>query len=119
MTTETNPAAGDTPIGLLETLRVEDHAWANIAPRYGVTSPEPPWKVSLDATMECLSVGETLPSLERRQIEDRLGETLYRKISGPDQQLLSLAYILLSRGLLNEKDLSERLHTVRQRLEAG
>jgi hypothetical protein len=119
MTAEPNSTVRDAPIKLLETLRSEDHAWTNIAPRYGVTNPDPPWKVSLYATLECLSVGKTLPSLERRHIEDRLGETIYRQIPGPEQQLLSLARILLSRGLLSEQDLSERLRTVRQRLEAG
>ena len=84
-----------------------------------MTNPDPPWKVSLYATLESLSAGETLPSLERRHIEDRLGETIYRQIPGPEQQLLSLAHILLSRGLLSEQELSERLRAVRQRLEAG
>lgn len=105
-------------VPLLETLRSEDKAWVNIAPRYGVTNPDPPWKVSLYATLECLSVGKTLPSLERRHAEDRLGETIYRDIPAPEQQLLSLAHILLSRGLLSEQELSERLRVIRKRLEA-
>jgi hypothetical protein len=109
----------DTPIPLLETLRTEDQAWVNIAPRYGVTNPDPPWKVSLYATLECLSAGATLPSLERRHIEDRLGETLYRQMPGPEQQLLSLAHILLDRGLLSEQDLSDRVSAVRERLTAA
>lgn len=105
-------------IPLLETLRSDDKAWVNIAPRYGVTNADPPWKVSLYATLECLSVGKILPSLERRHAEDQLGETLYRDIPAPEQQLLSLAHILLSRGLLSEQELSERLRTIRERLEA-
>lgn len=111
---------GETPIPLLDALQAEDDVWVNIAPRYNVTSPDPPWKVSFYATLECLSAGKTLPSVERRHAEDRLGETVYRKISpGPEQQLLSLAHILLSRGLLSERDLGERLGTIRKRLEAG
>lgn len=112
-------APGEARIPLLETLRSEDQIWTSIAPRYNVTSPDPPWKVSLYATLECLSANSTLPSLERRHVEDRLGETIYRDISGPEQQLLSLAHILLSRGLLSEQELGERLGTIRQRLEAG
>ncbi len=110
---------GETAIPLLEALRSEDKAWVNIAPQYGVTNPDPPWKVSLYATLECLSASAVLPSLDRRQAEDRLGETIYRNVPGPEQQLLSLAHILLSRGLLSEPDLSERLKVVRKRLEAG
>jgi|SRR5690625_1951884 len=117
MTAETNPTVGDTPFELLETLRGEDHAWVNIAPRYKVTNPDPPWKVSLDSTLECLSVGNALPSLERRHIEDRLAESVYREIPEPERQLLLLVHILLSRGLLSEEDLSERLRRVRKRLE--
>lgn len=116
--TDAQAAPGETRVPLLEALRSEDKAWVNIAPQYGVTNPDPPWKVSLYATFECLSAGKTLPSLERRQAEDRLGETIYREIPGPEQQLLSLAHILLSRGLLSEQELDERLRVIRKRLEA-
>lgn len=115
---EAQSAPGETRIPLLETLRSDDKAWVNIAPRYGVTNPDPPWKVSLYATLECLSASKTLPSLGRRHAEDRLGETIYREIPGPEQQLLSLAHILLSRGLLSEQDLSERVKAIRERLES-
>ena len=108
----------DAPAPVLQELRADEHAWANIAPRYGVTNPDPPWKVSLYATLECLSAGETLPSLERRHIEDRLGETIFRDLSGAELQLVTLAQILLKRGVLSEQDLAERLRAVRARLEA-
>jgi hypothetical protein len=103
---------------LLETLRNEEKTWKRLAPRYDVTSPDPPWKVSLYATCECLAAGAALPALERRHAEDQLGETVYRETPGPEQQLLALAHTMLSRGLLSEEDLARRMNTVRSRLEA-
>ena len=105
-------------IALLETVRNEDNTWEKLAPRYGVTNPDPPWKVSLYATCECLAAGATLPALERRHAEDQLGETIYSGTPGPEQQLLALAHIMLSRGLLSEEDLAKRMDAVRSRLEA-
>jgi hypothetical protein len=106
------------PIPLLETIRNEDKTWEKLAPRYGVTNPDPPWKVSLYATCECLAAGAALPALERRRAEDRLGETVYSRTPAPEQQLLALAHIMLSRGLLSEEDLARRMNAVRSRLEA-
>ena len=106
------------PIPLLEAMRNEDKTWEKLAPRYGVTNPDPPWKVSLYATCECLAAGAALPALERRRAEDQLGETMYRGTPAPEQQLLALAHIMLSRGLLNKEDLARRMNVVRSRLEA-
>jgi len=106
-------------IGLLETLRNEDKTWERLAPRYGVTNPDPPWKVSLIAICECLAAGDVLPALERRHAEDRLGETVYAGTPAPEQQLLALAHVMLSRGLLSEDDLRRRMAAIRARLDAG
>ncbi len=108
-----------SPIPLLETIRNEDKTWDKLAARYGVTNPDPPWKVSLYATCECLAAGEALPSLERRHAEDQLGESLYSGTPAPEQQLLALAHTMLSRGLLSEEDLARRMNAVRSRLEAS
>ncbi|MBV9654336.1 MAG: hypothetical protein JOZ42_07200 [Acetobacteraceae bacterium] len=105
-------------VPLLEAMRVEGKTWENLAPRYGVSNPDPPWKVGLHATCECLAVGDTLPALERRRAEDQLGETIYRGTPAPEQQLLALAHIMLRRGLLSEDALAERMAVVRSRLEA-
>jgi hypothetical protein len=107
------------PISLIEAIRNEDKVWDRLAPRYGVTNPDPPWKVSLYATCECLAAGEVLPVLERRHAEDRLGETLYSGTPAPEQQLMALAHIMISRGLLREEDLARRMTAVRSRLEAS
>ncbi len=108
-----------TRIPLLEAIRNEDKTWEELAPRYGVTNPDPPWKVSLYATCECLAVGQALPSLERRRAEDQLGETVYSGTPAPERQLLALAHIMLSCGLLREEDLARRMKVVRSRLEAS
>jgi hypothetical protein len=105
------------PIRLLEAIRNEDKTWEKLAPHYGVTNPAP-WKVSLYATCECLAAGATLPALERRRAEDQLGENVYGGTPAPEQQLLALAHIMLSRGLLSEEDLAGRMNAVRSRLEA-
>ncbi len=117
------PAAGErqadlAQIPLLEAIRNEDQTWEKLAPRYRVTNPDPPWKVSLYATCECLAAGAALPALERRRAEDQLGETVYSGTPAPEQQLLALAHIMLSRGLLNQEDLARRMNAVRSRLEA-
>jgi len=105
-------------VELLESLQTVDQTWEKLAPRWGVTNPEPPWKVCLDATCDALSAGGALDSLDRRHAEDELGETVYSEIPNPERQLLSLAHIMLRRGLVTEEELARRLRTVRARLEA-
>jgi hypothetical protein len=106
-----------SPIPLLDAIQDEGRTWQELAPRYGVANPDPPWKVSLYAIFECLSAGGALPSLERRHIEDRLGETIYGRTPDPERQLLVLADTLLRRGFLSEEDLTRRMDAVRGRLE--
>ena len=118
-----HPAAPDafgaelSPIPLLDAMQDDGRTWEELAPRYGVANPDPPWKVSLYAIFECLSAGGALPSLERRHIEDRLGETLYGRTPDPERQLLALADTLLRRSILSEEDLARRMDAVRARLE--
>jgi hypothetical protein len=107
------------PIALLEAIRSEGKAWDILAPRYGVTNPDPPWKTSLVAMCECLSVSGALPTLDRRRTEDELAEALYGEVPAPERQLLALVHTMLSRGLVIEGDLASRMRTVRQRLEAA
>ncbi len=119
------PAAADaspaelSPIPLLDAIQDEGKPWEELAPCYGVANPDPPWKVSLYAVFECLSAGGALPALERRHIEDRLGDTLYGRTPDPERQLLSLADTLLRRGILSEDDLARRMDAVRARFEAS
>jgi hypothetical protein len=107
------------PVALLEAIQHQGKEWDVIAPRYGVTNPNPPWKSSLTGTCEALSVGGALPALERRKAEDALGDSVYRDVPAPERDLLALAHILLRRGLVTESDLAARMHTVRSRLQAA
>jgi len=111
------PGAELSPIPLLDAIQDEGRPWQELAPRFGVANPDPPWKVSLYAIFECLSAGGALPSVERRHIEDRLGETIYGRTPDPERQLLALADTLLRRGILREEDLARRMDAVRGRLE--
>jgi hypothetical protein len=105
-------------IALLEAIRSDGKAWDVIAPGYGVTNPDPPWKTSLIAMCECLSVAGALPTLEWRRTEDELAAAVYSEVPAPERQLLALVHTLLSRGLVVEGDLARRMRTVRSRLEA-
>jgi hypothetical protein len=116
-TTAVSNEADSSRFPLLETIQCEGTTWEELAPRYGVTSPVPPWKTSLDAMCECLAVGGALPTLERRHSEDQLGETLYNATPAPERQLLALVHMLLSRGLVEERDLARHINTVRSRFE--
>jgi hypothetical protein len=104
-------------IALLEATRNHDKTWEALAPRYGVTNPNPPWKTSLTAMCDCLAVSGALPALERRNAEDELADTFYSDIPSPERELLALVHIMVSRGLVSEADLVSRMKTVRARLE--
>jgi hypothetical protein len=105
-------------IALLEAIRHQGQEWEAIAPRYGVTNPDPPWKTSLIGMCESLAAGGALPALDRRGAEDELGNTVYSEVPAPERELLALVHILLSRGLVDERDLASRMRAVRSRLEA-
>ncbi len=106
------------PIALLEAIRRDGKAWDVLAPHYGVTNPDPPWKTSLVAMCECLSISGALPTLDRRRTEDELADALYREVPAPERQLLALVHTMLCRGLVVERDLASRMRAVRSRLEA-
>jgi hypothetical protein len=105
-------------IALLEAMRGKGKEWDVLAPRYGVTNPNPPWNTSLAAMCDCLDVSGALPTLDRRRAEDELAEAVYSDVPAPESQLLALAHTMLNRGLVSEGELASRMHTVRSRLEA-
>jgi len=105
-------------IALLETIRSQGKTWDVLAPRYGVTNPNPPWKTSLVAMCDCLDDSGALPALDRRSAEDELVEAVYNDVPAPESQLLALVHTLVSRGLVSEGELAGHIRTVRSRLEA-
>ena len=106
-------------IAMLEALRKLEKTWEALAPRYGVTNPNPPWKTSLSAMCDCLDASGALPALERRHAEDELADSVYRDIPAPERQLLALVHTMLKRGLVSEDDLAARMRAVRSRLETA
>jgi hypothetical protein len=111
-------AIDPSPIPLLESACSRGQSWDELAPQYGVTHADPPWKTSLYATCECLAAEGVLPSLDRRQAEDQLGEVTYRHVPAPERQLIALAHMMITRGLLSEDALDRRMHAIRARLTA-
>jgi hypothetical protein len=126
MGTPANQAAGpesgerriDTaPISVLETVRQQGRVWGDLATQYGVTNPEPPWKVNLEATCDALGDSScALPVLERRWEEDELSRELYADVPFPERQLLALAHSMIRRGLFKEDELERRMKEVHERL---
>ncbi len=121
-----NPGAGasrqepdPSPITLLEKIRSRGRAWEDLAVQYGVTNPDPPWKVSMFSTCEALAIRDCLETLDRRASEDDLSETLYRDIPQPERQLMALAHTMIRRGLVDEDELERRMRQVHERLTSA
>jgi hypothetical protein len=117
------------PVALLETIKRRGRVWEDLAAQYGVTNPDPPWKVAMDATCDLLA-GDSLvlptarvvpgscalPNVERRAEEDDLSETIYADVPFPERQLLALAHSMIKHGLLNEEELARQMKQVHERL---
>jgi hypothetical protein len=103
----------------LEQLVERGQVWSRMAKKYGVTSPVPPWKSSLEGMCDALDErGTVLPTLTRREEEDRLSEHQYAELPFPENQLVSLAHSLIVRGVIDEAELVSRMAAVRARLES-
>lgn len=109
-------------IGALEDIVERNQVWPVMAAKYGVENPVPPWKTSLDGLCDALdhaACTENVPDFkERRDEEDALSATVYASLPYPENQLVALAHSLLSRGVIDEAELKQRLNTIRERLEA-
>ncbi len=96
--------------------------WPAMAAKYGVENPVPPWKTSLDGLCDALdhaACDTPVPSFkERRDEEDALSATVYSDLPYPESQLVSLAHSLMTRGLITESELRQKLSAIRARLEA-
>lgn len=120
MDSQTRETGFDTaPIAVLEKVRSEGRVWEDLADQYGVTNPDPPWKVNLEAVCDALAEGMcALPPLERRWEEDELSEELYAEVPFPERQLLALAHSMIRRGLIKEDELAVRMQQVHERLNS-
>lgn len=130
--TAVTAAAGDgefTPIPLLQDIQERGRVWEDLAEQYGVTNPDPPWKITLETTCDLLA-GDScvksydevepgscaLPSLDRRWEEDELSASIYEDVPFPERQLLSLAHSMIMHGLMSEDELQRQVENVRERL---
>jgi hypothetical protein len=113
----TQQGSAPIPIALLETIRSQGRVWGDLAKQYGVTNPDPPWKITLEATCDALAAEAcALPALERRWEEDELSASLYANVPFPERQLLALAHSMIRRGLVDEEELARRMRQVHERL---
>ena len=117
------------PIPLLQDIQEQGRVWEELAEQYGVTNPDPPWKITLETTCDLLA-GDScvksyeevepgscaLPSLDRRWEEDELSASLYEDVPFPERQLLSLAHSMIVHGLVSEDELKRQIRSVRERL---
>ena len=106
-------------ITVLEKVKQQGNgqSWNDLSKKWGVENPEPPWKITLEATCEVLSeVSCALPALERRWEEDELVEEHYKDVPYPERQLLALAHSMIRRGLIDEEDLAKHMEEVGKRL---
>ena len=109
----------NSPIAVLEEIKKEGkgRAWQDLSKKWGVENPDPPWKVTLEATCDVLSeVSCALPGVERRWEEDDLVEELYKDVPYPERQLLALVHSMIRRGLIDEEDLKKHMKVVDKRL---
>ena len=106
-----------SPISLLDKVKDEGRVWEDLCDQYGVSNPDPPWKVTLEATCDVLDeVACGIPALERRWEEDELSDDLYADVPFPERQLLALAHSMIRRGLVNEDELAQQMKIVGKRL---
>lgn len=128
-TTDKTFAAESIP--LLHEIQERGRVWEDLAEEYGVTNPDPPWKITLETTCDLLA-GDScvksyeeveegscvIPSLDRRWEEDELSATLYQDVPYPENQLLALAHSMIARGLFEEGELAKRMKEVEERLNS-
>lgn len=114
--------SGRGSIAPLDEIVERNQVWSLMAAKYGVENPVPPWKTSLDGLCDALdraACDANVPDFkQRRDEEDDLSATLYSSLPYPENQLVSLAHSLMVRGVIDEAELSQRLRSIRARLEA-
>lgn len=121
-TADGSGAIENVEIAPLKSIVERNQIWPVMAAKYGVTNPVPPWKTSLDGLCDALdhaSCATDIPTFkERRDEEDSLSATAYSSLPYPENQLVALAHSLVARGIIDEKELQQRLVSIRARLES-
>lgn len=114
--------APDTGSRALQHIVDRNQTWPVMAAKYGVANPVPPWKTSLDGLCDAIDKANCdadVPTFkQRRDEEDVLSATVFSDLPYPENQLMALAHSLMSRGVITESELQQRLAAVRARLES-
>ena len=86
-----------------------------------VENPDPPWKITLEATCDVLSeVSCALPGVERRWEERSVTQKRFmRMFPFPERQLLALAHSMIRRGLIDEQALEKHMQKGGQKTQHG
>ncbi|MDQ4131689.1 MAG: ScnB [Actinomycetota bacterium] len=79
--------------------------------------PPPPWQSSLQATCDALALRGALDTVERRQAEDALGETVYRDVPTGARPAVVAAHLLMEKGIITPEELRAKMDEVRARFE--
>ena len=128
-----------SPVSLLEKIKHEGRVWDDLSEEYGVDNPDPPWRITLEATCDMLAGGyyetfnvckpkeernpeeeqKKLDAVERRWEEDQLVKVHYEDVPFPERQLLALAHTLIRRGLMDEEELASKMQIVNKRLHSA
>lgn len=121
-TAENSGSTENVDIAPLRRIVERNQVWPRMAAKYGVSNPVPPWKTSLDGMCDALDHSHCTTDIptfkERRDEEDSLSESLYSSLPYPENQLVALAHSLIARGVIDERELQERLTLIRARLES-
>jgi hypothetical protein len=121
-TSEGLDSAGVSAIAPLTKIVERKQVWSQMAAKYGVDNPAPPWQTSLDGMCDALDQSacgpEVLGFVDRRNEEDTLSATVYSELPYPENRLVALAHSLVARGVIDEAELEERMAAVRARLES-
>ena len=46
-----------SPVSLLEKVKIDGRVWDDLCEEYGVDNPDPPWRITLEATCDMLAGG--------------------------------------------------------------
>jgi len=113
---------GGFAIAPLAKIVERNQVWGQMAAKYGVENPVPPWQTSLDGMCDALDQSRcdsaALDAIELRNEEDELSATVYADLPYPENRLVALAHSLVARGVIDESELEDRLAAVRARLQA-
>lgn len=125
-----------SPVSLLENIKETGRVWGELCEEYGVDNPDPPWRITLEATCDMLADGywntfnickpkeernpeeesKKLDAVERRWEEDQLVNQHYVDVPFPESQLMALSHTLIRRGLMSEEELARKMEEVNERL---